>query len=257
MLMAWVLSAHKYIYTYLAVAFMGNRFILLSILLFACGVSMAQDDPYIKVKGKVYDPKDAGSQFNLMVLNQTELHGIFGEKDGSFIINCRKNDSLSINVVGYKTVGISFRDSVKKDIYTIKIPLQQIEYELKPVSVFTKRDLNAIQEDIQKLGYNEKDYVTSGVDAIQSPITFLYQTFSKRERSRRKVAELENEDRKRELLKELFRRYIDADIIYLNDEEFDDFIDFCRVPEDFMKRSTQYEFCVYIKARYYEYRRRR
>lgn len=231
--------------------------LFLSVFTLLTTYCVGQDNPYIKIKGKVYDPLDKETQFNLMVLNQTELHGIFGEKDGSFTINCRKNDSLSISVVGYKTVGISFRDSVKKEVYTVKIPLKQIEYELKPIAVFTKRDLNAIQEDIQKLGYDEKDYVTSGVDAIQSPITFLYETFSKRERSRRKVAELQNEDRKRELLKELFRRYIDADIIYLNDEEFDDFIDFCRVPEDFMKRSTQYEFCVYIKARYYEYRRRR
>lgn len=233
------------------------RSILLFSLLLVVAFASAQDNPYIKVKGRVYDPNDSETQYNLMVLNQTELVGIFGEKDGTFTITCHKNDSISINVVGYKTTGFSFRDSVKKEVYQIEIPLQQIQYELKPVAVFTKRDLNEIQEDIQDLGYNEEDYILSDIDAIQSPITFLYQMFSRRERSRRKVAELENEDRRRDLLKELFRRYIDADIIYLNDEEFDDFIDFCRVSEEFMKRSTQYEFCVYIKARYYEYRSRR
>lgn len=219
-------------------------------------LALAQDNPYIKVKGKVYDPKDSETQYNMMVLNQTDLVGVFGEKNGTFTITCHKNDSISINVVGYKTVGFSFRDSVLKEVYYVEIPLQQIEYELKPVAVFTKRDLNEIQEDIQELGYDEEDYIISGVDAIQSPITFLYQTFSKRERSRRLVAQLENEDRRRDLLKELFRKYIDADIIYLNDEEFDDFIDYCRVSDEFLKRSTQYEFCVYIKGRYYEYRRR-
>lgn len=236
-----------------------NRFksLFLLFLLLAAASASAQDNPYIKIKGRVYDPKDSETQYNLMVINQTQLAGVFGEKDGTFTLTCHKNDSITINVVGYRNTGISFRDSALKDVYQIEIPLKQIEYELKPVAVFTKRDLNEIQEDIQELGYDEEDYLMGGVDAIQSPITFLYMTFSKRERSRRKVAELENEDRRRELLKELFRRYIDADIIYLNDEEFDDFIDFCRVSDEFMKRSSQYEFCVYIKGRYYEYRSRR
>ena len=60
--------------------------------------------------------------------------------------------------------------------------------------------MKQIQKDIDKLGYRESDYRVSTVDAFQSPITFLYQEFSRRERSKRLVAQLENEDRKRALL---------------------------------------------------------
>ena len=68
-----------------------------------------------------------------------------------------------------------------------------------------------------------KDYRVSSIDAFQSPITFLYQQFSKVERSKRLVAELENNDKRRELLQELFVKYVDYDIIQLESEEFKDF----------------------------------
>ena len=88
------------------------------------------------------------------------------------------------------------------------------------------------------------------MDALQSPITFLYQEFSKRERSKRKLAELLNEDRKRELLKELLHKYVEYDIINLSDDSFDDFIDFCAVPDPVIKGLSQYEFLLYIKKKY-------
>ena len=96
--------------------------------------------------------------------------------------------------------------------------------------------------------------MVSGVDAVSSPITFLYQQFSKRERAKRHVAEMRNEDRKRELLKELLAKYVANEVIDLTDTDFDDFIDYCNVSDEFMKYSTQYEFIIYIKRKYEFYR---
>lgn len=94
----------------------------------------------------------------------------------------------------------------------------------------------------------------SGADAMSSPITALYEAFSRRERGKRMVAEMRNNDRRRALLKELFRKYVDNDIIQLGDEEFDSFIDFCHVSDEFLKNSSQYEFIMYIKKRFEVYR---
>lgn len=88
------------------------------------------------------------------------------------------------------------------------------------------------------------------MDALQSPIAFLYQQFSRRERSKRMVAELQNEQRKRELLKELLHKYVEYDIINLSDDAFDDFIDFCAVPDPVIKGLSQYEFLLYVKKKY-------
>ena len=56
------------------------------------------------------------------------------------------------------------------------------------------------------------------------------------------------------MLKELFHRYVAWEVIDLQDEEFDRFVDFCNVSEEFMKTSTQYDFIEYIKGKYFVYR---
>ena len=208
----------------------------------------------VRISGTVYDPANKGSIPNLMVVNKRTQQGYFGDNTGFFEIDIRQADTIYIAATGFTTIKISFRDSIERDNYIVRIPLRKLEIQLKQVEIFTKRDLEAIQKDIETLGYEKDDYMLSGVDAISSPITALYQAFSRRERNKRKVAEMRNDDRRRDLLKELFRKYVDNDIIQLNNEEFNDFVDFCGVSDEFLKNSTQYDFIMYVKKRFEVFR---
>lgn len=210
-------------------------------------------DKMVRVNGTVYDPDNKGSIPNLMVVNKRTQQGYFGNNSGYFEVDVRKEDTLIIAATGFTTIKVSFRDSIDRDFYKVSIALKKLEIQLKPVEIFTKRDLEEIQKDIETLGYNEEDYMLTGADAFSSPITALYQAFSRRERNKRMVAEMRNNDRRRDLLKELFRKYVDNDIIQLNNDDFDDFIDFCGVSDSFLKNSTQYEFIMYIKKKYEVY----
>lgn len=169
-------------------------------------------------------------------------------------MECFKSDTLTITSLGFYSREITFHDSVYKSEYSLVIYLDVRTYRTGTVEIFAPRDLEKIQEDINKLGYTEKDYMLSGLNAVQSPITFLYQQFSKKEQSRRLVAEMENEDKKRDLLRELFQHYIDYNIIELSDDEFDDFIDYINVSDDFLKSSSQYDFLIYVRDRFRDYR---
>jgi hypothetical protein len=207
----------------------------------------------IKINGKVFDPENPSAYYSLMIVNKTTQHGILGEPDGTFTVYANKNDTIVIGCIGYQTLKISFADSVLKEEYHIKIPLQKLSINLNQVEVFAPRDLDKILSDIEQLGYSKKDYVISGIDAVRSPITFLYQQYSRRERSIRRVAELQNEDKKRELLKELFQKYVDYNIINLNNEQFDAFVDFCNVSDEFLKNTSQYDFIMYIKYKFNQF----
>jgi hypothetical protein len=167
---------------------------------------------------------------------------------------CLKTDTLAITSLGYHSRDITVRDSVFKLDYNLQIYLDVRVYRTGTVEVFAPRDLEKIQADINKLGYNQRDYTMSGIDAFNSPVTFLYMQFSKKERSRRLAAELTNEDNKRDLLKELFHHYVDYQIIDLSNEEFDEFIDFLNVSDEFLKSSSQYDFLIYVKERFKDYK---
>ncbi|NND76737.1 MAG: hypothetical protein HKN39_00960 [Flavobacteriales bacterium] len=211
---------------------------------------LSSQDSQVRIVGSAFDKETGNKLINILVVNKTNGNGTFGDKYGDYNILVGKNDSIVISAFGYSSFTFSLKDSIPRTAYSIKPLLSKPLYFLKPVTIIAERELEDIVEDIQELGYTKEDYMLSGVDALQSPITFLYQVFSRRERSKRLVAELVNEERKRRLLKELFRKYIDYEIIDLEDNEFDEFIDYCSVSESFLQSSSQYEFLMYIKYMY-------
>jgi hypothetical protein len=207
------------------------------------------------VFGNVSDESNPDAVINeLMVVNLNTQHGFFGKANGSFQTSLKRSDTLLIGATGYSSKRICFNDSALRDTFIVYLKLSKLKVQLREVRIIAPRDLEEIEKDIRKLGYNKKDYEVSGIDAMQSPITFLYQQFSRTERLKQHNRERINEDRRRNLLKELLQKYVAWEIIDLDDNEFDYFIDYCNVSEEFMKNSTQYDFIEYIKKRYLLYR---
>lgn len=204
----------------------------------------------ITVNGRVQGGDGEKTFYDLMIVNRRLRTGAFGNVDGSFSVNAQRNDTLLFGAGGYVTRTIALGEYSDAELADMRIVLRPWEIQLKEVAVLPERTLQEIQADIAKLGYKESDYRVSGVNAFESPITFLYQEFSKRERSKRLVAELRNEDRKRDLLRELLRKYVEYDIINLSNDSFDDFIDFCAVPDEAIKGLSQYDFLIYMKKKY-------
>lgn len=224
------------------------RRILTLLLLPSCLAVRAQEP--VTIHGQVVSSSNDRSYYDLMIVNKRTRSGAFGNPDGSFTVQALQSDTILVGSVGHRTAVVCLRDSLPKAEYRITVRLLPIQVQLAAVEVLSQRTLQQIQKDIEKLGYRESDYRISSVDALQSPITFLYQEFSRRERSKRLVAQMRNEDRKRELLRELLQKYVEYDIINLNDDAFDDFIDFCAVPDEVIKGLTQYEFLLYMKKKY-------
>ena len=224
------------------------RYLLTLSLLIGCVVAGAQE--LVTIHGKVITSSDQHTYYDLMIVNRRTRSGTFGNADGSFTVQALRTDTLMIGSIGHRTGILCLADSVERAIYDVTIRLVPLQVQLAEVEILPERTLKEIQADIAKLGYKASDYKLTTVNALESPITALYQEFSRRERSKRLVAELENEDRKRAILQELLHKYVEYDIIRLNPEAFDDFIEFCSVPDEVIKGLSQYDFLVYIKRKY-------
>ncbi|MCI5055085.1 MAG: hypothetical protein MRY83_03195 [Flavobacteriales bacterium] len=227
---------------------MRSFFIVLLCLCFQYSWSQS-----ITITGNVKSSESGFDLLNLMVVNKNTGVGVFGTHKGEFNIKVDKNDSIMISSTGYLTKTISFRDSTFNTHYDITVYLKKLQIQLREVQIFPQRELDEIYREIDELGYNKNDYMVSGLDALNSPITFLYQSFSKRERRRRRAEEIINEENRRELLRELLSRYAHSNIINLKNEEFDKFIDYCRISDYQLQNSTQYDFILFVKNRYEAY----
>jgi len=187
----------------------------------------------------------------VMIVNKNTGSGTYVGIDGSFSISITKTDTIMFAYSGYRTTKISFKDSTYKSEYLLAVKMDPLTYQLKEISVYPVKKLSDVQREIEQMEARKKRVPrVEGANAFASPVTALYERFSKMEQSKRKVAELENEDMKKNVLKDLFRIYIKYDIIDLNDDQFDDFIAFCNLPDHFILHATEYELVEAVKARY-------
>lgn len=209
----------------------------------------------ITVKGKVHD--NMGRPVSAPVIyNKRTWLGTFGNYDGTFSFKALKTDTLVFGAFGFQNQIRSFSDSVSKDVYEVNVWLKPLQVNVGVAEIIAPKDVMQIHRELRTLGYDEKDFRASGVDAFQSPITFLYEQFSRLEKSKRKAFELTYQEEKRDLLKALLARYVEFDIVSLSADQFDDFLDFCFIPDEMLKTMSQYDFAMYIKSRFRDYRKR-
>lgn len=178
--------------------------------------------------------------------------GVFGQPDGKFSVYANDGDTVILSVRDYpKIYTIVQADSNCQHKETFYLEPKVLEFEA--VEVRPLKTLEQIKEERASLAMRETRMVT-GIDVMQSPITALYQRFSKLERSKRWVAEQEYKDDQARILKELLRNYVAYDIIELTDEEFEDFIAFLNMDDNFLKTASEMELITFVKDKYEHYK---
>ena len=231
---------------------MKNKLVL-SLLLIIC-LSYSAKAQRVFVFGKVYDIEFPNIPLQqLMVVNQQSQMGIFGNNDNSFQIQIDKSDTLIISALGYARKKVCLKDSSGLNEFLITIGLNRLSYDLSEITVRRQRELRQISEDIKKLGYNKRDHKLTDVDAWESPITALYQSFSKREQSKRALAQMINNDNRRAVLKDLLYLYNLTELIKLHDSEYNDFIDYLNLNDQQMQTMSDYDLALFIRDRYLIY----
>jgi hypothetical protein len=226
---------------------------LIFLLLLVPFVGMSQvkteNDSLITVRGRVIDPTKTVAFYNMVVVNKALGKGIFGDYNGEFEITLPKGDPVGISVVGYNSVTLSFADSAYKPVYEVTVHLKMLSFTGSEVVVTPLKSLEELQEERASIAKREVPVVTME-NALTSPITALYIAFSKREQTKRLVAEMEYQDQQDDIVREILRVYVHNDIIDLDEEDFTEFITFLNLNTEFLQYASDYELITYIKEKY-------
>jgi hypothetical protein len=228
---------------------------LIALFIFYSIFSVQAQEPCSKVYvlGKVVDTLQYQPFYNLMVVNRTIGKGVFGQPDGNFSVYANPNDSITLSVKGYPMYGFRVIPDSNCQMKILGILMNRI-FEEKEVIVRPIKTLQEIKEERANLSLRETRLVT-GIEVMNSPITALYQRFSQKEQSKQWVAKMEYKDNQMKVLKELLRVYISYDIVDLDEDEFENFIGFLNMDEDFLKTSSDMELVTFIKDKYEHFRR--
>ena len=205
----------------------------------------------IHVSGKVLDTLNYSNFYYTVIHNRTQDLAFFAEHSGSFSFEANLGDSIVIAVRGYPKE--SFTVSENKDCRMYKVlHLKFKSNTLNTVLLRPIRSVADIKEERRQLALEQTRTIT-GAEILKSPITYLYETFSQKERNKKWVAEQRYKDRQIALIKDYLRTCMVYKIIELKDEELDDFIVYLNMETDFFKHASDYELVLFIKKGYKSY----
>ncbi|OJX39370.1 MAG: hypothetical protein BGO87_05185 [Flavobacteriia bacterium 40-80] len=230
------------------------RYFFLIVIWLGCSHSaQSQSCEQVYIHGQVADTSISNAFYNMMIVNSTTGRGVFGSPDGRFSTYCRANDSITISVKGYYTLGFRVKPDENCQM-TFKGIIEPRYESIQTVVIRPLKTLNEIREEREALAKRETKTVT-GINVLESPITALYQAFSKKEKAKQWLADMKYKDSQRAVLKELIRLYTSYDIVNLPEDEFDHFIDFLNIDVDFLKTASEMELVTFIKDKYEHYQR--
>lgn len=187
------------------------------------------------ISGTVYEKDSATAMPFVNLINQRTGNGTITDYNGHFTIIGQNNDTLIFSYIGFARKKIpvaqirNLTDSTKKPL---RVVMQPIMVTLGPVNVFaTKYKPNEI--DYMQRYVREHKKLTV-LQSAESPITALYNQFSRRGKEQRKLREIFE----RILTEEEVAKKFNPEILRQLTE--DEFIDF----ERFRK------YCWYVSDEY-------
>jgi hypothetical protein len=232
--------------------------ILVLLLLSPCATAVAQD--LITFKGKIIDAKNNAPLYYSIIVNKRTNMGVTSNVDGTFSLQVLATDTLLISSSGYALRKLPVSKAVQNidmnNNAESTIAMNNLQYTLKGITIKPDIDLEDFKKQLKKIKTPEADKyakASSFANAFQSPITYLYETFNRLEKSKRLVEQLTNDDNRLELRRALFKTYMFENYEVLNPNQLDAFIRFCNFTDGYIKQSTEYELASAIKKNYYAY----
>jgi len=209
-----------------------NVFILFAIVLTFPSFSQQRK---FAISGIVLEGDSTTPMPYVYLINQTNGNGTITDYNGRFTIIAKNTDTLIFSYLGFarKKYPVSLikniNDSTKK---SLKIVMHRMMVELTPVTAFSYK-IKQNEIDYMKR-YVKQHAATKGLAAMQSPITALYDQFSRKGKENRKLQQIFEQI----LIHEEVEKKFNAEILrQLTEDEFIDFDTFRR-------------YCWYVNDQY-------
>lgn len=229
--------------------------LFLSLLLFLPALCQAQTPRFII--GKVLDQENGSGVNNATVINpRTQAVGRTNAA-GAFYLDVKPGDSVIVTSPSHGRAGLKWDGSTKDPQLVMKRQLSDDVINLPTLTVRGRREAEVRKELEQLLREPEARKNLSGEQIFslaQSPVTLLYELFSKQARASRKAAVISQQHRKR-MLANYRVELITQRATDLQGETIETFRDYCNFNDDFVLQASEYDLTFAVLQRYRQYSR--
>lgn len=236
---------------------MSIRFLFVACLFLLTHLTALAQTPRFII-GKVLDQENGKGVNNATVINpRTQAIGRTNTL-GAFYLEVKPGDSVIVTSPSHGRAALKWDGVTKEPQLAMKRQLSDDVVNLPTLTVRGKREAEVRKELEQILREPEARKNLSIDEAFslaQSPITLLYELFSKQARASRKAAVISQQHRKR-MLANYRVELIAQRATDLQGEAIEQFRDYCNFNDDFVLQSSEYDLTFALLQRYKQYSRR-
>ncbi|MFS4457131.1 carboxypeptidase-like regulatory domain-containing protein [Maribacter sp. 2304DJ31-5] len=249
------------------------RDFFLGILCLFCFVGFAQNDLAItEINALVMNAQTDRPMESVHVVNLNQVIGTITNEKGEFTITAAVNDTLYFSFLGFKSQKIRVTNDMFKFKDT-KIALTELAYALEEVIVrpyqltgYLEIDVknlpinNAYQYSISGLsiayegGNKNPSAVTKVLGAILNPADLLRNLFGKKPNQMRKLRQIKEDDRIRDLLASKFDRETLTELLQLEKVDIQDILNNCNYSKSFITTANDLQILDAISSCYEEFK---
>lgn len=219
----------------------------------------------IAIRGAIIS-KETGERVPFVhIINQTKGLGTTSDLHGKFAIKVGPTDTLVFSAVGYEKLALILADEAINLDEPIQISLAPATYELDPVQVQAFKDEAGFKQDILNMRLpEEKKIVIPGTydgprdpnarfSLASGPFSAVQNMFSKEAKEIKKYKEVIRDYPREKTIISKYNRQIVEEITGLKDEALNDFMLFCKVPDDFILTANDYEIVLAVNNCYKDF----
>jgi hypothetical protein len=232
---------------------------IIHLLISICASSTAFSQTPKFIIGKVLDQENGRGVNNATVLNpRTQAIGRTNTT-GAFYLNVAPGDSVIVMSPSHGRAGLKWDGRTRDPQLIMKRQLADDVINLPTLTVRAKREAEVRRELEQILREPEVRKNLSGEEIFslaQSPVTLLYELFSKQARAHRKAAVISQQHRKRMLANFRVDLIAQRATDLPTSEAIELFREYCNFNDDFVLQASEYDLTFALLQRYKQYSRR-
>ena len=207
------------------------------------------------------------------VINLSQVIGVITDKSGKFEIPAKLNDTLYLSYLGFKSIKIRVTNDFLK-FENSKIQLTELAYALEEVIVSPYKLTGYLDIDAKNIPisnsfrYSIPGLPTRGyeggsrnvgafskvINSIFNPADFLYNLFGKNPRQLKKLKQMKDDYRIRELLASKFDRETLQELLQIEKIDIDEILRNCNYSDNFIITANDLQILDAISGCYEEFK---
>jgi hypothetical protein len=220
---------------------------ILTILFLISSQLCAQKCQQVHLHGQIIDSTNFTDYRKCMFKNHSANSGIHIKESGHFRGIAKEGDLLSLACRDCESISFYVTNQDGNcNMDTLLTIVNQKVQEFEDVSVYPSYSLQSIGTQ-RKVLARETAPKMGALESIQSPITAVYNRYSKQARTKEKIRDLHFAFQKERILTQYVHTYLSHQFLKIPAHLVDEFIAFIDVDLDFLRTSNEYDLMLEIR----------